>query len=254
MPCLATDLTALRGFGSQILNPVGLSVASYWQTMETEPTRAARLSLNTWVGLFIAFFSLLVVREVGLLFWAPRTFSGTVWKESAIWLCALGLLVIVRRGERLPLTSIGLGTSTWWKSLLWGLVLMLVCGAVGGALAALTRFNGGPNGSFLEGLPLWLVTLVVVRAGVVEELFYRGYAIERLQALGLNRYLAAAIPLTIFAVAHWTGGWANIIIALALGAVLSAFYLWRRDLVANMIAHFLVDFVGNVLPRIFSHS
>jgi len=39
--------------------------------------------------------------------------------------------------------------------------------------------------------------------------------------------------------------------ALALGAILSAFYLWRRDLVANIIGHFLVDFVANVLPKLF---
>jgi membrane protease YdiL (CAAX protease family) len=54
------------------------------------------------------------------------------------------------------------------------------------------------------------------------------------------------IPLTIFGVAHWTGGWANILIAVALGVILSVFYVWRRDLVANMIAHFLVDFIGNM--------
>jgi membrane protease YdiL (CAAX protease family) len=45
------------------------------------------------------------------------------------------------------------------------------------------------------------------------------------------------IPLTIFGVAHWIGGWANILIALALGVILSVFYVWRRDLVANMISH-----------------
>jgi hypothetical protein len=28
--------------------------------------------------------------------------------------------------------------------------------------------------------------------------------------------------------------------------------LWRRDLVANMIGHGLVDFVANVLPQLFS--
>jgi membrane protease YdiL (CAAX protease family) len=86
---------------------------------------------------------------------------------------------------------------------------------------------------------------------VVEELFYRGFAIERLEALGLNRYVAAAVPLIIFGVVHWTGGWANIVIALALGAMLSGFYLWRRDLVANMIGHFLVDFIANVVPKLF---
>ncbi|HLW34588.1 MAG TPA: hypothetical protein VKS98_02920 [Chthoniobacterales bacterium] len=41
-------------------------------------------------------------------------------------------------------------------------------------------------------------------------------------------------------------------IAFALGAVLAGFYLWRRDLMANIIGHFLVDFVANVVPRFFS--
>jgi membrane protease YdiL (CAAX protease family) len=88
----------------------------------------------------------------------------------------------------------------------------------------------------------------------VEELFYRGYIIERLEQLGLNRYIAGLIPLLIFGFAHGTNGWANIVLALALGAVLTLVYLWRRDLVANMIGHFVVDFLGVVLPRLLSHS
>jgi capsular polysaccharide biosynthesis protein len=43
---------------------------------------------------------------------------------------------------------------------------------------------------------------------------------------------------------------ANIVIALVLGAILAVFYIWRRDLKANMFGHFLVDFVGNVLPKL----
>ena len=116
----------------------------------------------------------------------------------------------------------------------------------------LTGYGHGPGSAAFEKLPLWLITAIVFRAGVVEELFYRGYAIERLQALGLNRYWAAAIPLVIFGLGHWTGGAANIVIALALGAILAGFYLWRRDLIANMIGHFAVDFVANVLPKLFS--
>ena len=34
--------------------------------------------------------------------------------------------------------------------------------------------------------------------------------------------------------------------------ILTGFYLWRRDLVANMIGHGLVDFIANVLPKLFS--
>jgi membrane protease YdiL (CAAX protease family) len=75
--------------------------------------------------------------------------------------------------------------------------------------------------------------------------------VERLRTLGVGRVLSWAIPLVVFAVGHWTGGAANILIAATLGGILTAFYLWRRDLVANMFSHFLVEFVGNVLPALF---
>src|SRR5438874_7639097 len=114
------------------------------------------------------------------------------------------------------------------------------------------RYGHSPGSAAFEKLRLWLITLIVLRAGVVEELFYRGYAIERLQAVGRKPAWAAGIPLVIFALGHWTGGAANILIALVLGAILSAFYLWRRDLVANMIGHGTVDFIANVLPNLFS--
>ena len=213
---------------------------------------AKRISRATWVGLFLSLFVMLLVRQSVSYFWPTLTFTAAIWKETLLWVSAITLLFIIRRGERLPLTSIGLGTSRWWKSILWGLVIAVASAAAGGVLAALTGYGHGPGSAAFEKLPLWLITLIVLRAGVVEELFYRGYAIERLQAVGLKPAWAAGIPLVIFALGHWTGGAANILIALVLGAILSAFYLWRRDLVANMIGHGTVDFVANVLPNLFS--
>jgi uncharacterized protein len=198
----------------------------------------------TYIGLFLSLFGLLLIRQTVSYFVPTPIFTATIWKESLMWASAAALLVLVRRGEGQPLTSIGLGTSRWWKSILWGLVIAALCGVVAGMLAHLTGYGHGPGSAAFEKLPRWLVTLIVLRAGVVEELFYRGYAIERLQALGLGRFWSAAIPLVIFALAHWTGGWANMVMALALGAVLAVFYLWRHDLTANMIGHGLVDFIG----------
>jgi membrane protease YdiL (CAAX protease family) len=212
----------------------------------TKNTRA------TWVGLFVSLFAMLVIRQ-GVAFFLPQTtFGSTILKEALIWLSAVTLLLIIRCGERLPLRSIGLGTARWWKSILWGLVIAVVSAVAVGGLAYLTGYGHGPGSAAFEKLPLWLITLIVVRAGVVEELFYRGYAIERLQMIGLGRFWAVTIPLVIFSLGHWTGGAANILIALAAGAILTGFYLWRRDLVANMIGHWLVDFVANVLPRLFA--
>lgn len=220
--------------------------------MNGTTARPRGISNVTWIGLFLSIFGMLIARQAVSYFWPTLTFIAAIWKESLIWLCAIAVLLIVRRGERLPLTSIGIGTAPLRKSILWGLLLAVICFGVAIVIVSLTHYNGGKSGEALDKLPLWLITLIVIRAGVVEELFYRGFAIERLQALGLNRYWAAAIPLVIFSVGHWTGGWANIVIAFALGAILSGYYLWRRDLVANMIGHFLVDFVANVVPKLFS--
>jgi membrane protease YdiL (CAAX protease family) len=218
--------------------------------MNDRPVIGARVSSATWIGLFLSLFGVVIIRQAFRFFTPDMPVAAVAWRETLIWAIAAALLVLIWRGERLPFRSIGLGTSPWWKSILWGFVTAVLCGVVAVVLAKLTGYGHGPSSKAFEKLPLGLITLIVLRAGIVEELFYRGYVIERLQALGLGRFLSAGIPLVIFALAHWTGGWANIVIALALGAILAGFYLWRRDLVANMIGHGLVDFVGNVLPRL----
>ena len=204
----------------------------------------------TWVGLFVALFGILIVRAAVYAFYPPYSFPAAIWRESLNWLCTIALLLIIRFGERLPFRSVGSAGPRSCVACL-GRGLTVICMLCGPLSLPLTHYTGGSSGAALAKLPVWLVTLIVVRAGVLEELFYRGYAIERLEALGLNRYWAGTIPLVIFSVGHWTGGWANMVIALVLGAALTFFYLWRRDLVANMIGHFLVDFISNVLPRLF---
>jgi membrane protease YdiL (CAAX protease family) len=211
-----------------------------------------KVSRATWAGLAISLFALVVIRQAFVFFVPETTFASAILKEALIWLNAVALIVIIRRGERLPLSSIGLGTARWWKSILWGLVIAIVSAVVVGALAHVTSYGHGPGSAAFEKLPLWLITAIVFRAGVVEELFYRGYAIERLQMMGLGRFWSVAIPLVIFSLGHWSGGAANILIAFAAGLILTGFYLWRRDLAANMIGHGLVDFVANVLPKLFS--
>jgi membrane protease YdiL (CAAX protease family) len=217
-----------------------------------ERSVAAKNTRASWLGLFLSLFAMVVIRQAFVFFVPEITFAAAILKETLIWASAAALLVIIRRGERLPFRSIGLGTCRWWKSIAWGFVIAVVSAAVAGGLAHLTGYGNGPGSAAFEKLPLWLITLIVIRAGVVEELFYRGYAIERLRMIGLGRFWSVAIPLVIFSIGHWSGGAANILIAFAAGLILTGFYLWRRDLAANMIGHGLVDFVANVVPRIFS--
>jgi len=209
-------------------------------------------SWATWSCLCFSLFSMVIVRQAFRAI-APEPGAALVLAREATMFASAGLLVwIVRRKQRLSLRSIGIGTSPLGKSLLWGVVIALTCIVPAALIAKATGYGHGAASQSFAKLPIWLVLIVVVRAGIVEELFYRGYAIGLLQRLGVGRSAAWAIPLAIFGAAHWTGGAVNIVMALVLGAIMTAFYLWRRDLVSNMFGHFLVDFVANVLPAMFA--
>ena len=93
--------------------------------------------------------------------------------------------------------------------------------------------------------------LVVARAGFVEEFFYRGYAIDRVYRLTRSRLWSILLPLLFFALFHYRQGWAGIIIAFMTGAVLSAVFVYKRNLWIGIITHFLVDFIPNVLLPLF---
>jgi len=205
----------------------------------------------TWVGLFVSLFGMLLIRTVILRTAAdPRHPSVILIRELLYFAAAVSLLLLVKFWEKKPLSSIGIGTASAGKSLWWGLLLGVICFAVAAVIALLTHYGHGEASKAMGRLPTWLLTVVVFRAGIVEEIFYRGYAMERLREVGLSRAGAFVLPLVIFGLGHYTGGGANIVIALVLGGILAAFYNWKRDLNANIFAHTLVDFVANVVPRL----
>src|SRR5262245_32549126 len=142
-----------------------------------QPSAPAKVSRATWAGLAISLFAMVAIRQLFVFFVPEATFTSAILKESLIWISALALIVIIRRGEHLSLRSIGIGTARWWKSILWGFVIAIVSMVVVGALAYLTHYGNGPGSAAFERLPLWLITAIVFLAGFVDELFFRGLAI-----------------------------------------------------------------------------
>jgi uncharacterized protein len=204
----------------------------------------------TVIGLVIALLGLpAIVIGYRLVVADPTAGANVALRETAILALVALLLWIVVKGERQPLSSIGVGGTGVWRTLGWALVLMLLivlglAGCLG--LFALTGVHYG-QGSAPLSVSMWATALTTARAGIAEEVFYRGYAIERIEALTGSRWAAALIPLIMFAAFHYRQGLPGIVVALVLGAILTAFYLWKRNLIANIIAHFLVDFIPNVL-------
>ena len=130
-----------------------------------QPSVYTKVSRATWAGLAISLFAMVVIRQAFVFFVPETTFASAVLKEALIWLNAVALIVIIRRGEHLPMRSIGLGTARWWKSILWGFVIAVVSAVVVGALAYATSYGHGPGSAAFEKLPLWLITAIVFSRG-----------------------------------------------------------------------------------------
>lgn len=157
-------------------------------------------------------------------------------------LAALVLWVVIRR-ERLPLESIGIRRPNWPTLIsaivLWGTTRALLPLISEPVLNMFGRDGLAAGVQELALLPIWFRLITGFTGGIVEEILYRGYAIERLATLIGQRWIAGAMSAVVFGLAH-IPMWG---VAFALGAdlpfgiLMTAFYLWRRDLIANMIAH-----------------
>lgn len=219
------------------------------ETPAASPARAPG-ARGRWLGA-IAVLILLQLPWPGWLF-PGESQSAQALRELVFWLMAGLLLAYVLFYERRPLRSIGFAKLDW-KSLAWGVggAAVMVAGmafiylVIFPALGLLAKEEQMGD---VKALPLWLRIGLVTRAAVFEELFYRGFAIERLADLTGRRWLAALISLGMFTIAHlgyW--GWTHLIVAGFGGLVLTALYLMRRDLASNMVAHWLTDAVGFLL-------
>jgi membrane protease YdiL (CAAX protease family) len=184
----------------------------------------------------------------------PFFADHAIGREVAWWSLAAAMLVFVLAVERRSLSSIGFQRPTW-RTFAFGAAAAIVC-LVGLGLLLQTvfaYFHLQPNTAAynqLASTPYVLRVAIVTRAAFCEEILMRGYGIERISELTGSRLLAGAITLAVFTYAHlayW--GWAHLMVAGSAGLVLTILYLWRRDLWSNILAHWLVDGAGLLIPH-----
>ncbi len=213
-----------------------------------------RILTYTLFGLFIAFFGAPLINLGFSLGSTSDTVpnSFVIKRELCIFFIATILIVLVYKGEKLDLASIGLHNRHWGKSILTSLLLAVICiVALLGCVAILNlagiSFGEGIESKRYATISLWTMTLVVLRAGIVEEIFYRGYIMERLAKLSRKWIIYFLLPALTFGLLHYKQGVGGILISFVLGLIFAYSYWKTKDLKINIIAHFLVDFIPNVL-------
>ena len=213
----------------------------------SEVNQRTRLWLFAGGGLLIAFG--IPELELGRRLASGDSLNARLIREAFWWGLGAAMLTYVVFVEHRPLSSIGIRRPTATTFLIAVAAAMLMLATVALSYAVIfpllkLTVNRVALATITHN-PVWLIVLMVARAGVVEEILYRGYPIERLQEVSGSKWLAASVPTVVFIFAHLSGWGPEQLIVVFFGALLLALlYLWRRDLICNMAAHFLVDLAG----------
>lgn len=199
---------------------------------------------------------LLIAAFAPLDAWGQRLFGREIGpnysREILWWVLTLGVYAYVLVVERRALSSIGLHRPRLLDIVLAAVTAgLLVAGFVPIELFIFPVLHLHINMhvyDMIKESPLPYRVLLVTRAAVAEETIFRGYSIERLQQWSGSRWLAGAVTWALFTYAHLKSwGVAQLIVAAYGGLLLTVLYLWRRNLWANMLAHWLADAAGFLL-------
>jgi membrane protease YdiL (CAAX protease family) len=179
-------------------------------------------------------FALHVIFIAGILAWFLLGFGNAVTPGRGL-LAVLGrqLGFFTPRPAREAAIGLGLGLLAW-PALIACLLL------VAGLLFAFGGENLLPHDPpalvvWIAGLPIWLKVAVALSAGVVEEVFFRGF---------LQPRVGIGVSTLLFALAHLSYDQPFMLVGITvLSLFFSGLVWWRQNLWPAIAAHFLFDAV-----------
>jgi membrane protease YdiL (CAAX protease family) len=215
---------------------------------DNEPAQLREVSARrVWCGLALAlagYGAMLVTGWIG----RARLTSDQVSDPArliSLWSPALGLGVIAIAAlierQPAPLQSLGLRRPTP-TDVTWG---MLFFAAAFETMVTLVPFidRSLPGVHMrLDRMPMLAGWTAIILASTMEELFFRGYLIERIERVSGTTALAAGASLVMFALGHLPAwGPAGVARNLVWGGFITALYVWRRNLAICVMMHLLQD-------------
>jgi membrane protease YdiL (CAAX protease family) len=147
--------------------------------------------------------------------------------------------MIAFRAQRRPPLEFGIRGVRWRDVLtaIGGVIVGIVLSGV--ANRTVTMLPSVDELQEIAAVSVNLRVALVVTAGICEEFIHRSFAIEELTFLTGKRWLSAAVAWVFFTVGHAPLYYSStaLIVAGILGAVLTALYLWRRNLASCALMH-----------------
>lgn len=174
--------------------------------------------------------------------------------EAGMWILLVLIVVWIHFVEKRTIASIGwkkVTLKTVLAGIGLGVVLFMLFGVLTMAIQMLGLELNRETAELIAGQPFPVLLLIALRAAVVEEVLYRGFAFERLFDLTKSRWLSALIPVIIFTLAHLSWGVGHLVFVFFGGLLFMLVYISKRDLALVMVAHFVTDVLALlVLPML----
>ena len=175
-----------------------------------------------------------------------------MWAEIGFWLLFLVMILWIYLVEKRTIASIGwkkLSIKMTFVAIGLGFVLFIAFGLANLIIQSFGLELNREIAEMISAKSIPVLFLLVLRAAVVEEVLYRGYAFERINELTKSKWVAALVPLVLFMLVHLNWGIGHLLFIFIAGGLLTLMYVSKRNLAVNIIAHFTVDVLALlVLP------
>jgi membrane protease YdiL (CAAX protease family) len=218
---------------------------------------------RTWLGILgvsIALSTPIIQALLGP--WFKNNFEFPMDRFMSLWVFWIAMILVLgiaHFAEGYPLATFGFQRSKktlrarlieWILTVLAAVVIASVIILFSGYVRGLITDEPAPALSLVRMLPAWVLIPAWITGSFTEEVLFRSYPIERLTQLTGRRWLAALITLVAFTVLHlFAWDWIHVVTAVLPGSImLTLFYLWRRNLALNVIAHATINAPLLLLP------
>jgi len=204
--------------------------------------------LTTAVSFFIAIspFPPVVHHFIAIQRWLHILPEEQTEQLFLMWTPILSLILTVLLWERRSLKSFGVRTPKA-LDLPLGIAVFIAINYANFAssrMGAMTAKSGHSQvqTTTLLAHPQWWLVVWAFYAAIFEELYFRGYAIERVGEISGSLVVGAVFGLIMDFWVHVPYWGLAYVVGIACGQVLLALlYLWRRSVVPGLIAHLLWD-------------
>ncbi len=94
----------------------------------------------------------------------------------------------------------------------------------------------------LSSIPIPILIVLIFTVAITEEILFKAYPIERISDLLGNKWIAVVISFVIFVYPHIQFMGLSWLLYHGIGAILTyILYVWKKNLVACMLLHLLLD-------------